>query len=195
MTPDLPAAALSEPRAREIVLVQAFDQNLGPLWTAEDRAWASRLALETAGTAAAPAQFLAERARNALQRLAPRDAAVRRWLDKPAWRQRWIVAALAAGLLLGLALDSLGGSQRINLLAPPVWGTIAWNLLVYFSLLWGWLGPACPPLHVLRRTLGRWLWPTSAASGPLQQAQAAWRAHAAPLTAARAMGRTRSRRG
>ena len=35
------------------------------------------------------------------------------------------------GLGFGLLVDHIGSAQRINLLAPPVWAVIAWNLVVY----------------------------------------------------------------
>ncbi|MDP3084155.1 MAG: hypothetical protein Q8N44_10760, partial [Rubrivivax sp.] len=62
-----PRAALAEDQARRVLMVQAFETSAADdaLWTAEDRAWASRLARQTAGADAAPAQLLAERARHA----------------------------------------------------------------------------------------------------------------------------------
>ena len=41
----------------------------------------------------------------------------------------------AAAFVVGLLADSIGSSQRINLLAPPLWGVVAWNLVVYVGLL------------------------------------------------------------
>lgn len=40
-----------------------------------------------------------------------------------------------AALAIGLALSALDGSQRINVLAFPLWGVVAWNLLVYVVVL------------------------------------------------------------
>ena len=48
-----------------------------------------------------------------------------------------------------LAVDAVGGSQRINLLAPPVWAVIAWNGVVYLSLLL--------PASVLPKRARTWL--------------------------------------
>ncbi|MCW5610032.1 MAG: DUF2868 domain-containing protein [Rubrivivax sp.] len=61
---------------------------------------------------AAPARFLDERARHALQRLAPRDAAIARWQGRRLWRWTWLLAALALGLLAGLAVDAVGSAQH-----------------------------------------------------------------------------------
>jgi hypothetical protein len=129
------ALILAEPAARRVLLVRAHETADTPLWTPEDRAWASRLARETVPAGAPASRFLDERAVHALQRLAPRDPAIARWLGRPLWRWSWLLAALAIGLLVGLAVDAVGSAQRIDLLAPPVWGVILWNLLVYGTLL------------------------------------------------------------
>ena len=176
-----PTALFDENTARQIVLVQAFDQNEGPLWTAEDRAWASRLALETAGAAAPPEKFLAARAAHALQRLQPRDVAIQRWLAQR--RSSWLWAACVLGLVAGVLLDSLGGAHIINLLAPPVWGVIAWNLLVYAGLLLVRNFKGLRPwvsARIYGSTHG-----STAGSAPLQQARAAWAEQAMPLAGAR----------
>ncbi len=52
---------------------------------------------------------------------------------------------LAVGVAVGLGMDALGDGRRINLLAPPLLGLIAWNLLAYLGLA---LGP--------RLGAGRW---------------------------------------
>ena len=71
----------------------------------------------------------------------------------------WILAVL---LLLafasGIALSALDGSRRINILAFPFIGLIAWNLLTYVVLAVGWLrrrrGGTTAPLQS-RRWFGR----------------------------------------
>jgi Protein of unknown function (DUF2868) len=183
--PSTPRSALGESAAREVVLVQAFDDHEGPLWTPEDRAWATRLASETVGVDASVQRFLTERAHHALQRLAPRDAGVRHWLARRVWRTWWALLALAAGLLFGLLVDSLGGRQVVDLLAPPVWAVIGWNLLVYAGLFVQALrrSPAAPP--VLRRWLLRAARSSIGGSAPLKSATAAWVRHSTPLALAR----------
>ena len=103
-----------------------------PLWTAQDRAWATRVARD-AGALEGEA-FIAERTRVAWQRLGPRWPAGERSI-LGALPAVWIWAAAALGLVLGLSLDALGGARHINLLAPPLWGVVAWNLLVYLGVL------------------------------------------------------------
>ncbi len=182
------ALHLPEAAVRRVLLVQAFETGPAdnPQWTPEDRAWATRLARETTPAGAAPERFLSERASHALQRLAPRDAGVVRALAQRGWRSGWVLAALLIGGMAGVAVDSIGGGQRINLLAPPVWGVIVWNALVYISLflsvfLPGFLKmPAGARAWLLQRLAGRATQGTAMA-----RFKAAWLRTAAPLLAAR----------
>lgn len=166
---------MTETEARQVVGVQAHEAGAEtPVWTAEDRQWATRLAAQTSGAGAPFERFVVERAGHALQRLAPRDAALRRWLARRPWRGAWVAAAALAALLLGVVLDHVGAAQRIDLLAPPVWGVLAWNLAVYALLAW--------PSHTarLRQALARrWTRTVPGADG-------LWAPHAAALATARA---------
>ena len=45
----------------------------------------------------------------------------------------WVIVAL--GLLVGVALSALDGTRRINIIAFPLLALVAWNLLVYVSLV------------------------------------------------------------
>lgn len=165
---------MTEDEARRVLLLRAAET--GPehaLWTAEDRAWATRLALQDGGAGAAPERFVAGRARHALQRLLPRDPAARRWLEQRAWRAGWVPLVALAAFIAGAAVDHIGAPQRVDLLAPPVWALVAWNLAVYLTLLLpgsgAWLRRALAP---------HWL---AANEGPA----ALWARHAAPLVLAR----------
>jgi hypothetical protein len=178
-------SALDEGAARRVVLVQAFDSAEGPLWTPEDRNWATRLASETAGADAAPERFVAERAHHALQRLAPRDAGVRRWLARRTWRPLWVLLALVLGFLLGLLVDSLGGRNLVDLLAPPVWAVIVWNLLVYAGLAVNALRPAGTLPPVLRRWALRLARGAVGGSAPLKAAALDWARLSTPLALTR----------
>ncbi len=148
-----------------------------PLWSAEDRTWATRQAVAAVGDAAGPRRFVVARAAVALQRLLPRDPAGQRWLGRRPWHPAWVAVAGVMGLLAGVAADQLGPPQRVNLLAPAVWAVVAWNLAVYLALLWpgGW--PKALPS--LRDGLSRW-----ALRGP-DTVTLLWARHAAPLTGAR----------
>ena len=126
---------MNEDSACRVTLLQAFEtaQPASPSWTDDDRAWASRLALQD-GSADAPI-FIARRAQHAMQRLAPREPGAAKWLALRWWRWRWVAWALLCGVVIGVLADSIGSSQRINLLAPPLWAVLAWNAVVYLLLL------------------------------------------------------------
>ena len=182
---------LPEDSARRVLLVQAFDMapDADGVWTAQDRAWATRLTRETVPAGTPAAQLLAERTRHALQRLQSRQGAVATMLAQRGGGPVWLLGAVLLGGLAGLLVDSVGGGQRINLLAPPVWGVIAWNLLVCLMLLLGLLLPlpkAWRWPQGLRRWLATRLAGRAGTGATLQAFQAQWLQTAAPLIAARA---------
>ncbi|WP_310460451.1 DUF2868 domain-containing protein [Sphaerotilus sp.] len=128
---------MDESTARQVLLIQAFETagSDHPLWTADDRRWATRVALEGADPAARADRFIAARADAAVRRLAPRAAPVAAWLAHRLWHRRWAVAALLLGVVLGFVADTVGAGHRINLLGTGVWGLVAWNVLVYLLLV------------------------------------------------------------
>ena len=130
---------MNEAAARQVTLLEAYEsvQPASPSWSEDDRAWADRVAMEAAGSGAGatPDEFLAQRAGHAMQRLAPREPAAARWLAQPLWRKRWGAIVALVAFVLGLLADGVGSSQRVNLLAPPLWGVLAWNAVVYLGLL------------------------------------------------------------
>ena len=106
---------------------------------------------------------------------------------------------LAATSAVGLAVDVLGGERRINLLAFPLLGLLAWNLAVYLVLAFGPMrargGGRTGPRTGLPRLLGLLLQrvPTSAApeearwiAASLRRFSELWTRRAGPLLAARA---------
>ncbi len=177
-----------EDAARRVLMLQAFETAASdsPLWTPEDRAWATRLARETGAADLPPAQALDQRARHALQRLAPREAAVPRRLGLRMWQTAWVPAVLGLAFVAGIAVDAIGGTQRINLLAPPVWVVILWNLVVYVGLL----VPRPEAPRGLRALLARRLVGGNSGGSnarvPLRAYAAAWAQASLPLTASRA---------
>jgi hypothetical protein len=174
---------MDEASARQVVLVQAFDGADSPLWTPEDATWATRLALQTAPAGASDGRLLSERARHALQRLEPRDRAVRRWLRRPAWSWRWALLTVGLGLAIGLAADLLDRNQLVNVLAPSAWAVVAWNLVVYVALAVAALRrPAANvgPTQGVRGAVLAW-WQRASGSGPLGVATRRWVELSAPL--------------
>jgi hypothetical protein len=147
---------MNEQAAGQVLLLRAFETTGFARWTDEDRAWASRSALQALGTEAPAEAFLAARAQAGLRRLQQLDPLLPRWQSSRPWRGAWAWLGVALGLVLGLLVDRIGSAQLINLLAPPVWALIAWNLAVYaWLLLRRVLGSASPGL--LRTMLGT-LW-------------------------------------
>ena len=157
------------------------------LWTAADRDWATHAALDPSGADAGASRFLAVRARVAMQRLAPRLPGLEAALSSRAMPARgWIGALLAAGLV-GLVVDSFGGVHTINLLAPPLWGVVLWNLLVYALLLARALRSAALGTGWLQQRVQALLAPAPAGPAALLSALApAWARAGAPPTLARA---------
>lgn len=180
------ALFVDEPSARQVLLLRAFESDAAPTWSADDRDWATRVARASLGDAATPAAFVVERARHAMQRLAPREAGVALLLRQRFALGAWSGLALVLGLGLGLAVDQIGPDQRINLLAPPIWGLLLWNLGVYAVII-------LHPLGLGGGKPGRWrrllqsLWlPRGLKTGPLQRFATDWTAFGAALNGARA---------
>ncbi len=189
-----------EATARRVLMLRAFED--GPavdnvLWTAADGAWATRVAVEadTAGPSrtSRPAIWLGARAAAALRRLQPRSPAVARRLASGTNAGGPLLLTLLAALAVGLAADVLGGAQRINLLAPPVWALLLWNVAVYAGMAMlalrarggntPWAGS---PARLARWWLGRGATRAGRRDAPLQAWAALWAPLAAPLVAARA---------
>jgi len=123
---------MNEGGAREVLLVRAIETagDSGAMWSDEDRAWATRAALEVAGTDAAPDAFVARRASLALERLRSRYPVLARALHAVTWRS-WVAPALAfAAFALGVAADlalGVGGSFILRAPAAAVSATSAMN--------------------------------------------------------------------
>ncbi len=128
---------MNERRARDVTWLEAFEtaRPLAPSWSDEDRAWADRVALEAVAPDAPADEFVAQRAGHALQRLGPREPVLQRLVAQRAWSNAWIGVVALVAFCAGLAIDSIGDGRRIDLLAPPFWGVLVWNLAVYLILI------------------------------------------------------------
>lgn len=105
------------------------------LWSDADRDWASRAAAAIVGERASAEEFLGRRAQLVLERIGTRQPSVTRTVRAIRWRP-WVgVVVVLAALVLGVLVDRIGGGSSINLLAPPVFALVAWNLVVYVWLL------------------------------------------------------------
>ena len=183
---------LNEDDARTLLLVRAVEQadRDGALLTQEDRAQASdagRAAM--GGGKRAGERYLAVRSRFAAARLETRQPAVPRMLRAtrwPAWIG-WLLPLIA--FALGIAANELGNARRLDLLAAPLLGTFAWNVLVYLWIAATALRSARPGTG-LPGLIARIGTPGTGSATPLSRALSGfltdWHRAAAPLNAARA---------
>lgn len=136
---------------RTVLLIQAIEETdrVGEVIPLADRAEASRAALRdssppsearaSTSLSAAAQTFLVKRAQRLLDRLHKRSPAVLHILTLAGgvtWLGRFV---LLMAIVIGVSLSALDGSRRINILAFPLIGLVAWNLLVYVLLLVMWL--------------------------------------------------------
>lgn len=191
---------MTENEARRIELVRAIEleDREGSLFTREDRDQADARARAEVGGGTGhgksgkrtDARFVAARADFAAQRLATRHPGIAGLLEPARW-PRWAalllpVLALGAGLLA----NEFGTARRLDLLAVPLLGTIAWNLAIY---LWLALAAAtgrghisAGPLAELAGKAGRDI----DGGSSLDRAAGAFRSRWAALTARLAQART-----
>jgi hypothetical protein len=138
---------MHERALRTVLLVQAVEQSdrTGELLPLADRAEATRSAARDdaklreslAGTALTPAteRFLTQRAERLRERVEMRSPVIRNLLMLSGGAS-WLGRALCVlAFVLGLSLSTLDGSRRINILAFPLLGLIAWNVVVYILLI------------------------------------------------------------
>ena len=136
---------------RTVLLIQAIEETDrgGEVIALADRADASRAVIrespklsEAQPSAVLSGQsraFLVKRSQRLLDRLRLRSPAVMHVLALAGgltWLGRFV---LVAAFATGVSLSALDGSRRINILAFPLIGLIAWNLFVYVLLLVTWI--------------------------------------------------------
>lgn len=135
---------------RTVLLIHSIEETDrgGEVIPLADRADASRWVMRESGkleaqpSAALSPQsqaFLIKRSDRLLDRLRLRSPAVMQVLALAGgltWLGRFVLVAAVA---VGVSLSALDGSRRINILAFPLIGLIAWNLFVYVALMVTWL--------------------------------------------------------
>jgi hypothetical protein len=128
---------MNETAAKDTLLLRAFENSIDdPRWSDEDRIWVNRTTLEYPGITPAveASAFVAQRAQLGVARLVERDAEVANIRASVTWRA-WIgPLVVLVAFLFGMATDAIGPEKRVNLLAPPLLGIIAWNLVVYLFI-------------------------------------------------------------
>jgi hypothetical protein len=157
---------------QSVLLVRAIEESdrSGDLLPLADREEATRTAARSAPeiresltgtTLSRPAErFLAERARLLRERVLARSPILANVLSLAGGSSRMARVVLVVAFAVGVALSALDGSRRINILAFPLIGLVAWNLLVYLVLLFAWLRPRAAKLEAapgISRLYERWI--------------------------------------
>ena len=143
---------MREDTLRCVLLVKAVEDvdRSGSVLPPGDRAQATRDALRAAGivtgeegsvasSEARLARALGDRAERLVGPLVERFPIVDEALGRtrtPAWA---ITALLVVAFASGIGLSALDGSRRINILAFPFIGLVAWNVAVYVLLAAAWV--------------------------------------------------------
>ena len=153
---DLREIDLSEGDAQAVLLVRAVEEEdrtgeLLPL--AERRRVTAHARGEDGG--GDPARWLASRARELSGVLARELPSLPRFLRFTSPVRGLTGPAVAVAFVLGVATNALGPERRINVLAAPLLGLIAWNLTVLAVLaVRSWL-PVSAAVHRVPRFVGR----------------------------------------
>lgn len=128
---------MNESSAREVLLIHAFETAELPSssWNEADKARASRDTRVFETDKKSLDNFIALRAKCALHRLSKKAPEITKYLATGLWRWSLLSWALLLGLVLGAIANSIGSSQFINLLAPPIIFVVLWNIVLYICLL------------------------------------------------------------
>ncbi len=193
---------MNEHEALQVVLVKSFETQATEeqLLSDADRREATRSALEGVGAQGAPDTFIAARAHAASRSLAGQNAVLEWILERERWHGAWLLMAIGIGLLVGITADVFGSGRQLNLLAPPAWLVILWNLGVYIVLSirlfrngpakassrTGWVARAASALRGFQLRHLHKLVPASAPqSAALTDFRAVWTRVSLPLATAR----------
>jgi hypothetical protein len=129
---------MREDELRSILLVKAIEETdgAGALLPPADRVAAAREASRAAGDAAAAG---VERARILLAKVVVRHPFVDTVSRLSGGSAAAAAVVVVLGAFVGVALSALDGTRRINLLAFPVLGVVAWNFAMYAMIFAGWI--------------------------------------------------------
>ncbi|MGH7309080.1 MAG: hypothetical protein ACREK6_10340 [Candidatus Rokuibacteriota bacterium] len=156
---------LSEREARTLLLIQALEETDedGVLLSTRARAAATRRAFDAPSRSADDQGRLRTRAallRDDALREAP---ALARVLDPPRWPGTLVLATIAVAAVAGALTNVLGPERHVSVLAFPLAGILAWNVVIYAAVVARALGRIVARLRgadpALSRLawLGRWL--------------------------------------
>lgn len=162
---------MREDTLRAVLMVKAIEEvdRAGTIIPPGDRAQATREAVRSLGvgideTALVAddrllAQALGSRAERLAGPLVDRFPIVDEALGRTRTPAGLLLVLLVVAFASGIGLSALDGSRRINILAFPFLGLVAWNLCVYALLAIGWArartAPVTPPVPTGRSWAGR----------------------------------------
>jgi hypothetical protein len=127
---------MDEAAARRVLLARAYDTATpSPRWDDDDRAWVRQATARAVGEQATLEEVVTRRAELVTHRLAGREASIARLLHALEWRGWIVLVTMVVALVIGLATDALSAGAKVNVLAPPLLATLAWNLGVYLLLV------------------------------------------------------------
>ena len=205
---------MREDGLRSILLVKAIEETdgAGTLLPPADRVAAAREARRAAGETAqseamdegalseAAQRMGVERARILLAKVVARHPFLNTVSNLSGGSAAAGALVVALGFLAGAALSALDGTRRINVLAFPVLGVVAWNLAMYAAIFAGWMRARraqtprrrVPEMlaHLVTGRVSRLVAKSGAFNAPLAEALGRftreWFAAARPLLVARA---------
>lgn len=191
---------MNEHEALQVLLVKSFETQGADrqLLSDAERRDATRAALEIVGKQGTAEAFVAARAKIAVGGVTRQSPVAAKLLQSDGWHASRLLLAIGVGLLVGITADVFGSGQQLNLLAPPAWLVIVWNLVVYLLLCARRFGAgsvnALPGIGLIARGVRalmdyRFRHAAGAAAGPQALAQTdfgvAWTRASVPLTTAR----------
>ncbi|MEO6164244.1 MAG: DUF2868 domain-containing protein, partial [Candidatus Binatia bacterium] len=120
--------ALTEDQAAKIILIRAVEE-------CDKGVFSERIladALATASNERSGVDWIEKRAAYLFERLSPWHQSILQLAKVPA---NWTFPVCLLALMLGLATNLLGPTETIHVVRNPVFFLVAWNILVYLSLL------------------------------------------------------------
>ena len=131
---------MTEDEAKKVEFVRAIELEDpdGLFFTREDREQAeahARTQVRDMGRRRGEARFIAARADFAASRLATRHTGIAALLEPTRWSRWFAVLLPLVAVGAGLLANEFGTAKRLDLLAAPLLGTVAWNLLIYLWLI------------------------------------------------------------
>lgn len=144
---------MHERSLRSVLLIRSIDEGdpAGEVLSLAERAEATRVAAQQSGTISqslagqtlpAPAEkLLVRRAELLSEKLRARSPVVSQMLSMVGGASWLGLVVLAVAFVVGFGMSALDGQKRIDVLAFPLLGLLAWNFLVYLVTLLAALRP------------------------------------------------------